>query len=606
MKHLFRTLLAGVALTMTAATASAELATLSVEVSNVTATDADIKISCDDPDVAYYYQVVALCNLEPYGVTEQGIYNYQKAEWEGYAAEYELDDWKIFIENSMEYYETTEDTASEWVKVIGGLKYVVYALGMDPEGNLTTNVAFQEFTAVAGTPSDITFDFEVLKVEESRSGRVKATAKVTPSNNDKYFVYAWQTEYADKYEDLTPGTVDYYRFISQIMYGMDGAESLVSGEQELTFDFLAADKEYYLIAMGFDDNVAPTTAPVKFKFTSTLTPAVVEPENTIELTLTDITSMDGHLVLKPSDPEMLYFIDVTKKSRIDENGGIENIPNSEIIDWWKWLADMYSDMEWTDLIPMQCRKGEIDCMMSEMIDEKELSNVYWNTEYVLYAVGFDLEGNVISNVANVVFTTPAPGKSDITFEFKPVSFEECEDYPKWYNAVFEVIPSNNDEEFVTNYCKTRIIDQYDDRDETEDEIIQFQFMDDFAYHQGPSMVEMPYLDKTDGRGDVDYYIIALGWNGGPTTSIQKYQFDMDTEIPDNSGINMTQSDKPMVMTGKGRIELLGSYDAAAVFSTSGQYLGAMRPGTFVNVQPGIYVVHFLQNGKNHNVKVVVK
>lgn len=606
MKHLFRTLLAGVALTMTAATASAELATLSVEVSNVTATDADIKITCDDPDVAYHYEVVSLLSLEPYGVTEQGIYNYQKALWERYAVEYELDDWKIFIDSAMDTYDTWEDTAAGWVTVIGGQKYVVYALGMDTEGNLTTNVAFQEFTAVAGTPSDITFDFEVLKVEESISGRVKATAKVTPSNNDKYYVKAWQTEYADKYEDLTPGTADYQAFVSNVMYDIDGVESLVSGEQELTFDFLAADKEYYLIAMGFDDNVAPTTAPVKFKFTSTLTP-VEEPKNTIELTLTDITSMDGHLVLKPSDPEMLYFIDVTKKSRIDEKGGIENIPNSEIIDWWKYLADMYSDMVWTDLIPMQCRSGAIDCMMSEMIDKKELSNVYWNTEYVLYAVGFDLEGNVISNVANVVFTTPAPKKdSNITFEFKPVSFEDNEDYPRYYNAVFEVIPSNDDEEYVTEYCKTRIIDQYDDRDETEDEIIQFQFMDYFKYHQGPCTVEMPNLEKEDGRGDVDYYIIALGWNGGPTTSIQKYQFDMDTEIPDNSGINITQSDKPMVMTGKGRIELLGSYDAAAVFSTSGQYLGAMRPGTFVNVQPGIYVVHFLQNGKNHNVKVVVK
>lgn len=610
MANLLKTLALGTALTVASA-ANAELATLSVEVSNVTSNDADFVITCNNPDVPFYYQVIPSVYLEPFGGTD-GIYNFQKAEWEGYAEKYEIV-WTDFISSSMSYYESAEDKASEWRNIVGGVDYVVFALGMDPEGNLTTNVAFKEFTAVAATPSDNTFEISLISVEDSERGRMKATAKVTPSNNDTYAVTSYLKEFVDKY-DLTPGTAGYVDFLSNLMYNVS-AESLVSGEQELVFDYLQPDKEYYLVAVGMDENLAPTTAITKFAFTSGKTEPVepvdpvdpVDPDKkkTIDLQLTNISNMDAHLVLTVSDPDMLYFIDVTRADKIEETGGVDNIPNSQIIEWWKWLATMYSGTDWTEFIPMQCTSGNIDCDLSELIDDGKLSDVYWGTDYVLYAVGFDLEGNVISNNAHVAFTTTKPEKSDITFEFTPISFEKNPAYPKYYDAVVDVTPSNDTEEYMTEYCKTRILDQYKDRDETEDEIIQFQFMDYARYHNGKSRVEMPNLDITDARGDVDYYIIAVGWNDGPTTPIQKYQFNLNTE-PGTTGITLEKSDKPFVFARNGRIEIHGAYDAGAVFTVSGQYVGNLRPGRSVSVEPGIYAVHYLADGKNHSVKVLVK
>lgn len=586
-----------------------DLATLSVEVSNVTSTDADFVIACDNAEVPFYYQVVPAYKLEQFGGVS-GIYDFQKAEWENLGSMYECP-WTDFIGSSMTHYESAQDNASSWVSVIGGVDYVVFALGMDPAGNLTTNVAYKEFTAVAGEPSENTFDIKLLSVKpmESRPSRMEAALKVTPSNSDTYTVQYYGKDYVP--QDLTPGSEGYIKLMGNIMGDVD-AESLISGEKTVTFDRLTPGTDYTVVVVGLDSNLAPTTAVKTFTFTSKEYSSGDEPEepaNTIDLQLSNITSMDAHLVLTASDPEMLYYMDVSKASSVEEHGGIENIPNALIIDWWKWLADMYS-MDWTEIIPMQTRKGNLDCNLSDLIADGSMSSIYWGGDYVLYAVGFDLAGNVISNTAAVSFSTPAPEKnSTLTFEFTPVSFKKNEKFEKYYDAVFNVTPSNNDEEYFTEYCKTRILDQYEDgsldREYTEDEILISQFMEYAQYHQGPCTVEMPNLDIWDSRGDVDYYIFAVGWNDGPTTSIQKYKFNIDTEIP-GSGITIEKSDDPFVTAINGHIEVQGNYEAAAVFSTSGQHIGSLRPGRSLSVEPGVYVVHYLAGGVNHTTKVLVK
>lgn len=63
MANLLKTLALGAALAVTSA-ANAELATLSVEVSNVTSNDADFVITCNNPDVPFYYQVIPSVRLE--------------------------------------------------------------------------------------------------------------------------------------------------------------------------------------------------------------------------------------------------------------------------------------------------------------------------------------------------------------------------------------------------------------------------------------------------------------------------------------------------------------------------------------------------------------
>lgn len=595
----------------TAATANAGLANLTVDVSNVTSKDADFVITCDDANVPFYYQVVPAIKLEKFGGTA-GIYDYQKAEWEGYGAAYECP-WTDFIQNSMNNYESAQDNAASWVSVIGGVDYVVFALGMDPQGTLTTNVAYKEFKATAAAPSDNSFDISLVSVAPmgNRPERMATTLKVTPSNSDTYVVQYYGKEYVDKYGDLTSGTEGYINLLGNMMWDIDES-SLMSGEQTVTFDRMMPDQEFIAIVIGMDSNLAPTTEVKTFSFTSSKYSGGEEPEipqNTIEMTLTDISNMDAHLVLTPSDPEMLYYIDVSTAKSVEDHGGIENIPQALIIDWWKWLASMH-DMDWTEIIPMQTQKGSLDCNLSDMVEEKKLSSVYWGTDYVLYAVGFDLQGNIISNIATVSFTTPSPEKNNnLTFNFTPVSFTKNETYDKYYDAVFTVTPSNNDDEYFTEYCKTRILDQYEDgsldREYTEDEIIIDQFIDYARYHKGPATVEMPNLDFKDSRGDVNYYIIAVGWNEGPTTSIQKFKFNFDTEIPQD-GLTVEKVDQAFVTTADGHIDIQGNYDAAAVFSVSGQLIGAMRPGRSLGVQPGVYIVHYLADGTNHTVKVMVK
>lgn len=589
-----------------------ELGTLSIEVSNVTSRDADYEITCDNDKVMYYCQTVPAYKLVPFGgANETAIYAFQKAEWESFGKMYDCP-WTDFIASSMTNSGTTNGKASDWISVVGGVDYVVFALGMDPEGNLTTNVAFKEFKAVAGEPSQNTFDVSLASVApmEKRPDRMAATFKVTPSNNDSYVIEYYGKETIDKYGDLTPGTEGYVKFMTNLMWDVTES-SLVTGEQTVSFDRLMPDQEFYLTVVGMDANMAPTTPVTTFAFTSSLKqpedPEV--PKNTIDLKITDVKNMDAHLVLTPSDPEMLYYMDVSRAESVEAKGGIENIPNALIIDWWKWLADMYG-MDWTELIPMQTTKGSLDCNLSELIEADRMSDIWWGTDYVIYAVGFDEKGNIISNTAAVEFTTTKPEKNEnLTFEFKPVSIVQNERFDKYYDATLEVTPSNDNDEYMTEYCKTRIIDQYYngslDREYTEDEIVISQFVQYGKFHKGPSTVECLNLEKRDARGDVEYYVIAMGWNDGLTTPIYKYKFNFDTEIP-GSGVTLEKYDEPVVVAMNGRIEVSGNYDAAAVFSMSGQLIGSMRPGRSVSVEPGVYVVHYLADGVNHTVKVMVK
>lgn len=317
--------------------------------------------------------------------------------------------------------------------------------------------------------------------------------------------------------------------------------------------------------------------------------------------------MNAKIKIEPSDPDLRYYFDVASPEVIENHGGYENIPNGLCIDWWKWIADLYGgEVTWQEVMALQLVSGTIDSTASELVSEGGMSNLYWNGDWVLYAVGFDEKGNVIAGPATFEFSTPDTEKSDLSFEFELVGAEKDEENSRpgyeTFIATIDVYPSRVGENFKASQATGRIFDSWISSGQ-EEEYIKSQFLERSADFSDAVRLQCPGLEIQEYGGSIaSYYILAMGWNEGPTTPIYKVEFDYDML----SGLSIKESDSASVFGGDGYIRLTGKSDGAAVYSVAGQMIGVIRPESAISVPAGIYLVRYTANGKTLTKKVMVK
>lgn len=581
-------------------------ATLTIEVSDIKSTDATVSITPSDAEAGFFYDMKTKADYEEAGGAEKVVEN-QLAAWNRMAGMYQGATWQQFMEMNRKK-AAEKFSAKEYIQqsLASETEYVVYAYSLDAEGNVTVPVTEKFFTTTAGIHSDNTFTVKLnTVVPGSRKGRFTANVTVTPANSDNYTVQCVTKATADQYDLSTPGSAEYKEFIrTELLYYL-GFDETYSGEKTLDFEVRNEGTEYSIFVIGLDVDGAPSTDLTRLDFVAKQYPPELAH---IDLEVSDITPMNAHVKVTPSDEEIYYFFDISRKSIVDEKGGLEAIPEKCIIDWWKFLEGVYGGgVKWTDFIPLQCRQGSLDAMMADLRETGEMSSLYWDTEWVVYAVGFNTDGEVITNVATQVFKTPKPESSDMTFEFEPVSMEKDEQATETYRqtmfqATIDIYPSKTDEEYKFNYMMTRFADQYENLDEDNFDFLVDQFLENSKTVKDAARVVMPQLQAKRAGAVADYYLIAVGWNEGPTTPLYKYKFHFDEE----SGVTVTQMHDAQVYVSGNTISMLGDCDGAAVYSTSGQILGTLRSGHSIDVPAGIYIVTYKANGKTTNKKVLVK
>lgn len=148
-----------------------------------------------------------------------------------------------------------------------------------------------------------------------------------------------------------------------------------------------------------------------------------------------------------------------------------------------------------------------------------MSKIYWNGDWVLYAVGFDENGNVIAGPATFEFSTPDTEKSDLTFEFELVGAERDEEnsdaFTERYIATIDVYPSRADEEFRAGQSTGRIFDSWVASGQ-EEEYIKSQFLERSYIFTDAVRLVCPGLDITEFGGSIaSYYILAMAGTRDP-------------------------------------------------------------------------------------------
>lgn len=578
--------------------------TLQIEVNEITTTDAMINITTSD-NSQFFWKLMEKSAYDQKGGKDKAVEN-QIEQWKLDASYYDDTEWQEMMSYSL--VDNVSISAKQWLyePLVPNTTYIVFAFGMDLNGNVTVPVTEKTFTTAGAAQSNNTFEISLVSVKRAMEGRMNVTAKVTPSNSDTYIARCIPKSIADNYNLTDPTSESYKKFAKdEVLYGIN-ASWLLSGEKEQTFENRIADTEYYLVAMGVDGNFAQTTDLTLYKFMCEEYPKREIKNITIEVS--DVTPMNAHIKITPEDNEMLYYFDVAPSYLVDEKGGVECIPEKFIVDWWKFIADMYEDTKWQDLIPLQTRSGVTDAMAADLIKEGIMSNLYWDMEWTLYAVGFNLDGEIISNTAICEFTTPKPQESDLTFEFKVVSIEDnlklSTEKNIFFDATIDIFPSREGEEYIAGYCRTIALDQYNGKENGEFEFLTDQFMDMSVSFNESKRIVMEGLRASTYEGDLqEYYLIAIGWNEGPTTALYDYTFSYET-IP--TGISQEKGYETQITGTDGAICISGPCDGAAVYSVSGQLMGVIRSGRSLSVPTGVYIVTYDVNGDSNTTKVVVK
>jgi hypothetical protein len=572
--------------------------TLAIEVTDKEAMDATVVVTPAPADLTYYWGMSTKTKFEADGGVDKAVENRINI-WKASASYYDDTTWQEMMSYDLKNGETSEKL-SERFDLTPATDYVIYGFGISAEGEQTTPVVTADFSTVSGTASDNTFTIGLVSVQPDNTGRMNVKVNVAPANADTYTVRLVEKKYLVNY-DMTPGSEGEKNFINDFMLYQLTDNYIYSGEQTLSYTGCTADADYGVYVIGVDANKAASTALASLGFKT-----VRFPERYIELSVTDITPMNAHIKVTPSDPEMHYYIDIAPTKLVEEKGGVEIIPEKFIIDWWKFIADMYEDTKWQDLIPLQTRTGDLDTTVADLVAEGILSNQYWNEDWTLYAVGFSLDGEIITETAVVDYSAPAPAQSDMTFIIEPVSCvkDDSTSAMEPYTATIDIIPSRTDEEFKVNYTRTSTYDSWvNNEDYGLNEFIKSQWLENAVSFTDAVRLQMPGLYRYADfeQTPMTYTVLVMGWNEGPTTEPAMYEVSY-TE----AGVSVTPADKPVIIGGENRIEVYGNCENVAVYSATGSVMGVLRNAGAINVPAGIYVVSYTHDGKTESVKVAVK
>lgn len=599
-----KTLACGTLLTACLPAMAAE-GSLAIEVSDVSSMDAVVTITPTPDDISYYWNFADKETFLADGGAEKAIEN-RIAVWERLASYYDNTTWQEMMGYELQYGTQTNSIAAFFYDTLMySTEYVVYGFGMDPEGNVTAPVVTAEFTTTSPEASDNTFDITIKSLEKG-SYYYTATAHVQPSNNDRYMVRFFTKDFVDKF-NITPGSTEEKRFIAEEMLYRPSSEEIANGPHDFIYTRCQEREQYYVVAMGINDDNTPSTSLTLVEFTAS--PSVGN-QGSIELEVSDITPMNARIRIVPSDDEMLYYYGITTPEVIENKGGVENLADTLIIDWWKYLAEIYGpSYKWQDFIPYQTTSGILDDTVANLVENGELEDLYWNKDWVLYAVGFDLDGNVITEPAVLEFSTPDCEKSDLTFQFEFVGKELDPSYPnvtrKYYIAEVDVYPSDDEATYRGKYMEYRYFDQYfDDPEPDMFDFITRQFLPYSVEFSGPIRMRIPGLAETDYFGDlIEWSVFALGWNEGPTTEVNYFKFNLG----DTTDVEAIEKSDLTFKTDNGSISILGAYDHAAVYGLDGKVAGVMRPGRSITVPSGLYIINYTtRDGVQHTRKVAVK
>lgn len=322
-----------------------------------------------DKEKTYYFEPVPKSLYEEFGSDAEALFTSMMSEYTQYygsaAAAYE----KICMKGDNEKSYDITKYAEE--------KFYVVIAGIDENLNVTTEVESAE-TDIELPVSDNTFEIDILELEQA-----KILVGVTPSNDDQYSIILQDTKTLDSMTETQ---------LRSFISGLVGENNICSGETNMLYEKnIVPSHDYSILVFGWEGTF---TTEINRKDFRTPDPEEVE-TLTFEMTVDVKGPKTAICKIVPSNEKASYFYDVASVE--DWADKYQNDPKV-------YIEKMASDKNWTE-VRYLTQFGSVGTQ------EYTYGKSYLkpDTEFVLFAIGYQIEGEEITYLEpqQITFSTPA-------------------------------------------------------------------------------------------------------------------------------------------------------------------------------------------------------
>ena len=384
--------------------------------------------------------------------------------------------------------ELTNDSINKKIDTFHEYQILVWGFNDGPTTEVYVSEAFQPQAEVR----EVKLWLEVLDTTHE-----SVTCNVEVNYDDATFYAACITkeQFGDDF-----GATYFYEAMANVT-----SDTLYTGTQDITFEGLSPESEYYVVAFGYDAELGEATTFLEYKDVRTM-PA--PSENLFTIAVSDITWRDA-IVSVATELEDGYIFGVYTAEEFAATTPEEILAKRIAI--WQSNAEWYTDTTWQEMMTYDLKYGNKSIYVKD-----DIQKLRWATDYVFYCMAMDAEGNAVSQMATAEFSTVTPTPSYSTFEITIDSMTKS-------SVNFTVTPSNPDEQYYVTVQKASVVAPYGpDKEQSYDDLIAYLIPDyDNQIEQrlftGEQSIANSQLSNSV-NGFYEYVIVVWGFDNGPTTT----------------------------------------------------------------------------------------
>ena len=379
--------------------------------------------------------------------------------------------------------ELTNESINKSVDALHEYQVLVWGFDEGPTTGVYVSEAFQPYDETVGLTL-------YMSIDDVTSNTLTCSVKVN-SGVPTYYIGCISAEQFGN---------DYGLAYINSLYGNIGADELKVGSQTYTFEDLAPESEYYVIAFGYDlENAEPTT---ELEYESARTMPIATGDD-FTISVSNITWRDAVISVATEIKDGYIFGVYTAEefATLDANA---ILAKRKAI--WEDYAVSYNS-PWTNFMGYDMKYGNKTLNVKD-----DIQKLMWATDYVFYCMALDDAGNAVSQMATSEFSTITPTPSNCTFEITVDSMTSS-------SVDFTVAPSNPNEQYYVTVQRASVVDFYGPgKDKSYDELVVYLTPDynnqiEQGLYTGKQSIVNSQLNDL-----YEYVVVVWGFDNGPTTT----------------------------------------------------------------------------------------
>ena len=351
--------------------------------------------------------------------------------------------------------ELTNASINKNIDTFHEYQILVWGFNDGPTTEVYVSEAFQPQAAVR----EVKLWLEVLDVTHES---VTCNVEVNYDDATYYAACITKEQLGDDY-----GATYFYEVMANVT-----ADMLYTGSQDITFEGLNPESDYYVVAFGYDAELAEATTFLEYEPVRTMP---VPSDGLFTISVSDITWRDA-------------IISVATEL---EDG---------------YIFGIYTAEEFAATTPEEI-----------LAKRRAVWEEYAASYYVFYCIALDAEGNAVSQMATKEFSTVTPTPSDCTFDISI-------DYTDNSSVKFTVTPSDANTQYYVTVQRQSVVSQYGpDQTKSYDDLIAYLIPDYDSQIEPRLFTGEKSISNSQLSNSVnsfyEYVVVVFGYDNGPTTTV---------------------------------------------------------------------------------------